>query len=374
MPKKVQSIDWNTYLDAASDKQMLEEAMKQISELEGRTLYELDTISLVNKYIINRPIDHAMAGTVTNYPNVDPIDSMTDLLVDGESFYRVEDYTHIRREEFVYKAEVDRFTGQIYYIYIAYPIDKGLWYIESYTPLYTPGSTTTCMYTIYNNVSTMPEDLSLLTVAIQLELPFFPYVRVEWKGGRSFLDDLSESILRLEMAYRVVAQENIDRKTMALYLEGVRSTDEIKRAPKKLGRNIHTLPPGATFHAPTSDGAILDLMKWEITDLWNNLEKASGVVSTEKLASLSGVSRIIAQKPLNNLSNDIRHTYEDLLNKIYELIIFQNPPVPKVSYKRLNEIESPTEYRATIELAHTAGAITDEEYIQLLRTLLDLTN
>jgi len=182
-----------------------------------------------------------------------------------------------------------------------------------------------------------------------------------------------EEDIKLEAAYRVEAVENIERKGMQLYLQGVRNVDDIKSAPRKLGRSVHILPVDASFHNPGSDAPGLELIKWEIVQLWEGLEKATGVVSTEKLASLSGVSRIIAEKPLLMLCEDIRQVYEKGMQDIETACKgIAGAPKLEISFQPLHEIENTTTYLAQINEAYTKGVITEQEYIREFRRLLEM--
>jgi len=372
MPKKPEPIDWNTYISTTHEQQEMEKAVQDMRALTGRGLYEMPSYSLCAKYLIDRPSNHAMHGTITNYP-LDPVETVQDILIDGEVYYKVIDYKSITRDKYIRKVNLDYFTGQIQYILIGYAYgDKGnLFYWESYTADINGGAT----YTIYKS-TTKDDDETIrhLTVDTITTVPFLPYVHSHWKGGQSFLESVKETVIRIEAGHRVIGVENTERRGSGIYLTGVSSVAKIRKAPKQYGRSVYMLEEGAEFHNPGSDTAGFELLKWEIVQLWNSLEKATNVVSTEKLANLSGISRTIAEKPLIFLCEDLRTIYQKLLYDIYALVqpVQSGTPEPRIKYRRLVEIEDKSAYLALLDKGKEEGAITQVEYNEGLRLLLDL--
>jgi hypothetical protein len=364
MPVKVKTIDWNTALDAEIWQQSLLSVMQELEDMSGRDLYDLHTYSLCPRYLIDRPCNFAMHGTFTNY-EIDSEQLMKTCLIDGSAFVKIGDWRHLDIEKYVIEVIYDGFTEELKEIWTDYVAEDTL----HYTTMYAVGPPAT--QTNYKPQRTCEK--ARLEVDEVITLPYFPYVGFFWHNKTSFLDPVHEAVIRLEAAYRVVAVENIERKGMQLYLQGVRNVDDIKSAPRKLGRSVHILPDGATFHNPGSDAPGLELIKWEIVQLWEGLEKATGVVSTEKLASLSGVSRLIAEKPLLMLCEDIRNVYEKGMADVETACkgIAGAPPL-EISFQPLHEIESPGAYLGWINEAYTKGVISEVEYIREFRRLLEM--
>lgn len=383
MAKKKEKIDVMEYMTAIYERQELEKAIQYMEGLDGRGLYNMESISLCAKYLINRPSNHGLHGTVTNYP-MDPVETVQDILVDGIVYYKVDDYQNVHRENYVRKVDVNISTGLISFILIGYAYgEKGdMYYWESYSQFMVAPPTYSdeipvggAWYTVYAATTKDDEETMKHLVPVRSEwVPFLPYVFAKWKGGVSFLDDVKETIIRIESASRVIGVENVERRGSSLYISGVSSVTKIRKAPKQYGRTVYMLEEGAEFHNPGSDVAGFELLKWEINNLWNALEKATNVVSTEKLASLSGISRLIAEKPLIFLCEDLRIIYQKLLFDIYALVQpFQpNTPEPQIRFRRLVEIEDKVMYLTLLDKGLEKKAITDKEYGEGLRLLLDL--
>jgi hypothetical protein len=389
MPQKKKDLPWEDYISALGEQASIDQAQNEMAALTAREMYEGAFITNAPHYLVNRPTNHAMHGTVTNYP-LDPVDVIKNVLVDGENFYKIEDWEHIRKEDFVRRAEKDHYTGQILSILICYPINDGnLYYWERYIGGASPtgeaayvdewGTAGNCLYTQYKTTTDDSEKTEeLLVPETTRMLPFFPFVSVEWNGGVSIIDTVRTALIRLEASARVIATENIERRGMALYITGVDDISKIKKAPRRFGRNAHMLPTGANFVFPNSDVAGIGLLTTEQNDLWNSIEKATGVVSTEKLATLSGISRLIAEKPLNMLAEDLRAKFLGLLMDIYELISFQpDTPEPECTFLSLDiapGFDNAVQMLDLMDRALASGAIDDTEWKEKARYLLSLGN
>lgn len=379
MPKKKQVIsgsrDWDSYIDGLFQNQNIQAVVEEMESMTGSDLYSMESYSNMASYLIDRPVINAMHGTQTNYP-IKSVDSMTDLLVNGAIYYYVSDVNHIRKEDFVKEALYDPISDQLYSILVGYFSEDDLWFFERYVK---GGVTDTgdyvveaCTHTVYMQTDNSDPDFGKLEVKLMEYLPFFPWISARWKSGVSFLDKVRASLIRLECAYRVIATENIERRGSAIFIEGVKDTDKIKKAPRSMGRSVYTTPPNSKFSSPGSDAPGLALLSTEIESLENGIERATGVVSVKQLANLSGVARIIAERPLIFLCEEIRNLYSQLLTDIHDLIIFQNPPEPLVTYRPLWEMD-PVDRLALLDNAKANNAISDKEYSQELRALLNLS-
>lgn len=369
-PLKPPDIDWNAYLEDIATRQEVDRVVKEMAEMSGRQLYEMPSYSNMASYLVNRPSVNAMHGTITNYP-IEPLDMATNLLIDGAVYYKLDDFQHIRRELYVKLAEWDYFSDQLVSVLIGYVTEGGQWYYEHYTRL-DDG----CLKIVYKPTrkEVAPDELEKLEVDYTIEYPFFPFVGARWKEGQSFLDPPKASLIRLETAYRIVGMENTERRGLSLYIEGVRDKSDIQTAPRKFGRNVHLLPKDAKFHSPGSDAPGIELMRWEVDRLEEGIERSTGVVSTERLATLSGISRVIAEKPLIFLCEQIRQIYSELLVEVQDTLSGLGAPEPEVSYRSLTQV-SHEEARVVVDILNLAldsKVITDEEYAREVRSLLNL--
>lgn len=371
MPKKQEPLDIQKFLDYNMQQQDMIAFKNQLDSMDGRELYELETISLYNKYLVDRPVNYAFHRVMVNYP-VSPIDIMRDCLIDGQVILRVADAEHIRIEQYVSRVEWDAFDNTLNFIEIKYVYQDGgrdYYHVEHY--IKNPDNTAT--WTVYKPLrgnGTSEE----LVVDYTIELPLFPFVGIQWVFNTSFLMPPKAALIRLELAAQVIGAENVDRMGLALYLEGIRNVEDIKSAPRKMGRRVHILPKDAKFHSPGSDAPGMELMVIEYNNLISAIEKATGVVSTENLASLSGVSRMIAENPLIILAEELRNRFTNGMVEVVELAsLMGGAEELKISYRPLKHIENKTEYLNILDRAIEKEAITDEEHITELRLLLDLS-
>ena len=373
MPKK-NYIDWDKYQDAVIWQQEMQDFVNKLQNMTGRDLYEMNSKSLVAKYIVDRPVDYALHGTEINYP-VDPILVMRNCLIDGAVYLRVEGSKAIKIEDYVSKAEWNPISDELEFIerkwlYEDESDGQEYWHIEHYI-LLPDGEARFIEYMPVDDDS-KPDTWVVDTSII---VPFFPYVGISWVAFQSFVETYKDNIIRQEAAFNVIASENIERMGLQLYIENIRNVDDIKYAPRRFGRRVHVLPKDATFHSPSSDPAGVQLMIEELDRLDRALERASGVVSTERLASLSGVSRMVAERPLIILATDIRKRFEKGMQSVVEKIRTIEPaPELEVSYKPLTIVEDTDKRLRLLDRAIEKNALTPEEEIKELRFLLDLSN
>lgn len=372
MPKKTPEIDWPKFLEYNMEQQNIADFQAALNRMDGRGLYEMESLSLVNKYLINRPVNYAFHRTLINY-SVKPIDIMRACLIDGQVILKVDDSEHIKMEEFVSKATWDDFTDELNFVEIKYvyeeAIGKDYYHVEQYIKL----SDGQAQWIVYEPVPPEAPEANW-KVKLSTTLPVFPYVGIRWIFNESFLMPLKTAIIRLESAYRVIGAENIERMGLSLYLEGVRNAEDIKTAPRKMGRRVHILPKDSKFHSPSPDAPGMELMVVELENLQTAIEKASGVVATEKLATLSGISRTIAEKPLIMLADELRSRFTGGMVEVEELSkAMGGAPDLKISYRQLKYIEDRNSYLNILDKAKEAEAISDEEYAIELRMLLDLS-
>lgn len=373
-PVKITTVDWEKVVDYAAEQQRIADFVAKMDALTGRELYEMQTLSLVNRFLIDRPISRAFRKTLINY-EVKPIDIMRSCLIDGFVFLRVEDIEHISILKFVTKGVWDEFTGDIIlietkYVYYDEQYRKDMYHIERFEQIGEG-----MLHTVFQPVD--PSDVNdekKWVISTVSTFPRFIFVGIRWIDDLSFLMPLKENIINLERAYRVIGAENIERMGLQLYISGVRNLEDIKSAPRRMGRRVHILPTDADFHSPGSDAAGMELMIAEIVNLTAALEKASCVVAAEKLAVLSGISRSIAEEPLNALAEGLRDLFENGMMEVYELARFMGgAEKPVITYRPLKIIEDKPGHLKILDRAVDLNAISPEEEIQELRLLLELS-
>ncbi len=374
MALKTKELDWPKFLAYSMEQQNIAEFQASLQGLTGRELYEMQMLCMVNRYLIDRPLDYAFHRAILNYA-IKPIEVMRNCLLDGFVFIKVSDATHIKIEQYASRGEWGAFDDKLNFVETRYVYSEGnrdLWHVEHYRK--NPDGT--AIWTIFNPVTDIAIDKpDQWTIAEQIDLPYFPYVGIRWVDSLSFLSPMRSTIVRLEAAYQVIGAENIERMGLSLYIEGVTNVEDIKTAPRKMGRRVHLLPKDAKFHSPATDAPGMELMVIEIENLQAAIERASGVVSTEKLASLSGVSRQIAEKPLIVLVEEIRNLFTAGMLDVVELAATVSAaPELEISYKSLREPLPRTlqEQITLLDMALAKEYIDDTEYGNEIRLLLDL--
>jgi len=371
MPVKSPKIDWQKFLLATQRQQDIEAAERKLQSLDGRALYEMDFISQMPDLLINRPVNMAMHRTIVNYP-VKAVDIMRNCLIDGGVILEVGDKDHVAIQKYVTKVDYDAFTDDLVFLEIKYVFEastgENLWHIEHWYK-FSDGTGLYIQYKPTNN----GDDSNKWVMDFEIMVPVFPYVGIPWVEHESFLKKPKSAMVRLELAYRVVGVENIERMGLSLFIEGVQDVNEIKTAPRKMGRRVHILPPDSKFHSPNPDAPGMELMVIEMVKLHEAIEAATGVVTTEKLATLSGISRIIAEKPLIILAEEIRDRFTKGMQQVAELSsTMGGAPELKIRYRSLYHIEDRTVELAILDRAVEKHAITDQEHITGLRELLNL--
>lgn len=379
MPIKEQKIDWETYVMSEGLKQDIENVQNKIAGLTPRELYDLPTYTNVAKYLVRRPSEFAMHGTETNYP-VDPVEVIENTLIDGNSYYKVEDIEHIRRSEFVYKVDIDQWTEEILFILTCYPIEDGQFYFWESWKVETvldesEVASQICTYTRYYKTQGCDDKTAdNLKVELEIPLPFLPWVKISWKHGVSLIGEVKESVVRLEAVYRITATENNEGGKS--YITGIDNTAKLKSTPLNFGIGVRILPPNANFVPDPIDAGRVTLLQWETERLWDGIEKATSVISVDKLTVLSGESRTIAEKPLLMLAEDLRKLFTDFLYDIYDLLMgVPGTEEPTVSYASLRvptQFSTPEMEVNVLDRALLQEAIDLIEWKQKVRYLLGL--
>ena len=375
-PLKIEAADWERVAQISMEKQKIDEFVAAMDAMTGRELYDMETLSLMNRFLIDRPISRAFRKTIINY-DVEPIDIMRSCLIDGFVFLRVDDIDHIRIEKYVSQGRWDLLTDELMlietkYLYFDETRREDMYHIEHWKRNPTKNSG---IHIVYQPVDPGNEtDERKWIVKTTTNYPVFPYVGIRWIDETSFLIPLKASIIRLEAAYRTIGAENIERMGLSLFISGIRSKDDILTAPRKFGRRVHIIPEKANFANMGTDAPGMELMIHEVNNLQGAIEKASCVVAAEKLAVLSGISRSIAEEPLNALAEGLRDLFESGMLEVYELAQrMGGADKPLITYRPLKIIEDKIGHMKILDRAVELNAISYEEEIQELRLLLELS-
>lgn len=368
------SDKWQKFLHYSLEQQNIAEFQEQLAKLTGRELYEMEFLSLMNRFLIDRPVSRAFRNAVLNY-DVEPIDIMRNCMVDGFVFLKVEDKDSIHILQYVSKGEWDALDDKLMFVETKYVFfDESIREDRYHIEHWKRGPDDTGTWIVYKPIKDDKDDR---TWAVQstVNFPLFPIVGIRWVDAQSFLIPLKGAVIRLEAAYRTIGAENIERMGLSLYITGVRNVADIQTAPRKMGRRVHILPTGADFKSPSPDAPGMELMIHEINNLTTAIEKASGVVAAEKLATLSGISRSIAEEPLNALADELRKRFGEGMEEVWQLVRLMGggAPEPLITYRPLKVIENKSEHVKILDRAVLLNAISPEEEIIELRLLLELS-
>lgn len=384
--KRAAAPDWERYYDALFRRQMDEQVIKAVDKLTGRDMYEQATTTGTAKYLVNRPVTYALHGTEINYP-VEPQDVMRDCLIDGFIVLRVQDPSHIRKQEHVQDVEYDD-SGLCNMIRIVYKIDNPanpgnsddylLYKEEWYRYWDTMRGRFFAWVFVYNTVK-REEDW---VVSFDYVVPYWPFVAIRWVDDESIIEQVKKTIIRLEGVTVHIETENTRHSGRKLFIVGMKR-EQNKKDPRDTEDRINYLPEGAEAYYVDSDTGGVSLMFEEQEKLDEYIERTTGVISIKQLSGLSGESRQIAETPLVQLAEEIRTRFEKGMEKVVAMLQdffgitnteFGDSPDLEINHRFLRVISDKEQHLKIIEVAYTRGAITDEEEITEYRRLLNLSN
>jgi len=369
-------------------------------ELTGRDIYEMDTISLMNQTVIDRPITLAMSNVTmtlttgkgkakdnekSEIKSIDPESTMTNCMVDGRIVIRIRtgwDDLEIEDDANIAILEIDG-KGYVKFIRIQYLIllpngKPGGWFRRDYKKIKVINEKTSEEQEVsvridYPEVKKLEEFEKLSETDIKVEIiPFIPFVAQTWnKAQRSFLKQ-KRAFLELERVSIEISGENEKHSRRKLF---VKAPTGIKIEVADLGDEINQLDEKGNAFYPDPHAAVIEGFFKERKDQIQAIENATGVVATEKIVALSGVSRVTAMKSLIDLSQKIRKKFIDLMIQIENLFHEQD-----IDKRQLTILVPPlgmlivdvNNQAALLQQAHEDGHISDYELRESTRQMLSL--
>lgn len=370
------------------------------NSLTGRALYEMETQSLMNQTVIDRPVNLSMNNvtmTLTKgsgkkkeekekIKSVDPVTVMTDCMVDGAVVLRVRtSWTDLEIEDFQNVAEL-KIDGEgfIKFIRIQYlTLDAngkvGPWFRRDYEKKKANDPKSGKEKTISVRIDYPPvkklADFDTLSPdqLTTVEIDFIPFVAQVWDTAQeSFLIKKKRAFLELERVTMEISGENSKHSRRKLMVKAPAAT-ELTLAD--LDDEINLLGDNGDAFYPDPHAAVINGFFKEQETQIEAIENATGVVATEKIVALSGVSRITAMKSLIDLSQKIRTKFIDLMILLEDLF-----KEHKIDTRQLTILVPPlgmlivdVNNQATLlEVARAKGYISEYEERESIRQMLSL--
>ena len=300
--------------------------------LTGRDIYEMDTQNLMNKTVVDRPVTLAMNNVVVvltsgkgkkkdkdkeEVKSLDPETIMIDCMVDGRVVIRIRnDWNDLEVEDNdnIADLKIDG-KGNVVFIRIQFQTllengKPGLWFRRDYRK------------DIMINIETGNEEIRFVRVDYPLvkkltdfdkidpeeiiitEIPFIPFVAQTWNPAQnSFFNKKHRSFLELERVTIEISGENTKHSRRKLMVKLPSGT---QKSLGDLDDQINLLDKEGDAFYPDPHAAVINGFFKEQETQTEAIENATGVVATEKIVALSGVSRITAMKSLIDLAQKIR--------------------------------------------------------------------
>ena len=323
--------------------------------LTSRDLYEMETQSLMNQTVIDRPIQLAMsnvtitlssgAGTAKDeqkeeLKSIDPEAIMTDCMVDGRVILKVRtSWTDLEIEDndtvkelridgegkieflrFQYQTTLENgkpgpfFRRDYSKVKVMRPNLQG----EDYEDNIEEQEVTISVKIDYPLVKRETDFDKLAPDEIVIEeIPYIPFVAQTWnKDQVGFLTKKKNALLELERVTIEIGGENNKHSRRKLF---IKAPALVELELGDLHSEINTLDKDGDAFYPDPHAAVIEGFFKEQQKAIEAIENATGVVATEKIVALSGVSRIIAMKSLVDLSHKIQKKFINLMILLEDL-------------------------------------------------------
>jgi len=400
MPKREPSINV-AELTRLRKRMIANQNSEWYKSLTGRILYEMDTINLMNKTVVDRPVNLSMGNveiTLTSgsgksddeqkytVKSIDPETVMTDCMIDGRVVIRIQDsWDNLEIEPYdqINTLKLDG-TGYVSFLRIQYQVEldnnkKGGWFRRDYKKLEFINEETGKRDIVYVRMDypivKHEKDFEKLDDSdiIVTEIPYIPFVAATWNTAqKDFLITKKRAFIELERVSIEISGENYKHSRRKLFIKATPHTD---REVADLGDEINQIDKDGDAFYPDPHAAVINGFFTERKDQIEAIENATGVVATEKIVALSGVSRITAMKSLIDLSQKIRNKFIGLMILIEELFEKHNidkrqitvlvPPLGMLIVDVNNQA-------ALLETAKEKGYITEYEERESIRQMLSL--
>lgn len=419
MPKKVDEVAGELkhlqQMFAASELAKAHEIFKHI---DGRDLYEMPSRTMMAHTVIDRPVSLALNDVAVvlkedgdepplkpkrrteNSPDIDeekekeeiksvhPVEIMTNAMVDGVAVIKIDmgwEFIEIVPYWEIARVQTDG-KGLIKFLRIQFrEVDdngkKGLWFRRDYVkePILEEREDGTFEVTgmqafriDWPKVRRV-EDFEQNGPISKTEIEFIPFVAFEWnKRHESFLMPSKFAFIELERVSREISGENVKHSTRKLFVKDSNAADAELGV---LGDQVNLLSEKGDAFYPDPHAAVIQGFFKERKDAVEFIENATGVVATEKIVALSGVSRITAMKGLVDLSKKIRRIFTDGMIET-EQIYNDNDIDPRkmtILYPPIGMmIVDVNNQSALLKEAKDDGIISDHEYRESIRMMLSL--
>lgn len=386
---------------------------KWLKSITGRFLYEMPTVTMKARNVVDKPVSQALCDVrfqlindknkkkkkkdKEEFISFQAIDIATNTMVDGFSVVRLGpgwDFITIEPALNIRILETDA-KGHIIFIRIQHLVDdvegKPVWFRRDYwqeiikieddftnveeseKKFFRRDWPLVRKETEFADIEKEgQEEIDEKTVVT--EIPFIPFVAFEWNSRHeSFLLPARDAFIELERVSIEISGENHDHHTRKLYVTGAPQTEIL---PADLGERVNILNTGDKAFYPDPHAQAMNSFFKERDDQERFIENFTGVIATEKIATLSGISRIIAMTSLVKLAKKIREVLLAGLIRIEE--IFNG--IEGVESKELLVLFSPlgmmivdvNNMSALLKEAKEDGHIDEHEHREIVRMMISL--
>lgn len=383
MPKRDNpNIEANILIEAKKRTEAIR-AMDWFKKLTGRIIYETPTISLMNKTVIDRPVTLALNGTtIEPETSLSPIETMTNSMVDGFAVARLGpgwEFIELVPFHEITILELDGLDF-IKFIRFEYPIDGeegDRWFRRDYFKIDEFNEKgqkigETAFVRDWGIVRKQEDFDQKDPIPEAIAIEFIPFVAFPWKNMESFFERIKLAVIHLEGVANEISTENIRHSTRKLFIKApTGTTKEVVDFNDAI--NLLTQDGDAFYPDPHSAGMV-SIFKEE-KKVSEAIENATGVIATEKIVALSGVSRMIAMKSLTDLAKEIRSVFTKGMIRIETIfnradsrsgtLLINYQPIAMVVTDPLNQYE-------LLEKAHLRDQISDHEFREATRVMLSI--
>lgn len=195
-------------------------------------------------------------------------------------------------------------------------------------------------------------------------LSYWPYRGVRWETGKSILEPIKASILRVEAAWRNIMQENDVHSSRALVLENVDEVITGKREANEQG--FLQTPAGSKAYYPDMHSEGMNPMFREYEMAMEEIREAVGALRVKELHNASGPSRTFELFPNVALANVLRDKVEEMVHVLDPNATVDMGPLIDYTPQEIAII------KPVYDEMQLNGSMTADEYIKKIRMLTGL--
>lgn len=195
-------------------------------------------------------------------------------------------------------------------------------------------------------------------------LEYWPYRGVRWETGKSVIEPIKASILRVEVCWRNITDENDTHSRRSLVLENI---DEVITTKKEANEQGYLqTPAGSKAYYPDMHSEGMNQMFREYEMACEEIREAVGALRVKELHNASGPSRTFEVFPNIALANVIRDKAQEMVRVLDPGATLDMGPLLDYTPQEI-AIIAPVYTEMNI-----GGVMEDDEYIAKMRMLTGL--